>query len=67
VFRQLDLLWGVHPILTPVYNTTDEMFKIANDIVKENKIANVGDKVLVTCGTPKKYGGTNLIKIINVE
>lgn len=67
VFRQLDLLWGVHPILTPVYNTTDEMFKLANDIVKENKIASVGDKVLVTCGTPKKYGGTNLIKIINIE
>ena len=67
VFRQLDLLWGVHPILTPIYNTTDEMFKIANDIVKENKIANVGDKVLITCGTPKKYGGTNLIKIINIE
>lgn len=67
VFRQLDLLWGVHPIITPVYNTTDEMFKIANDIVKVHKIANVGDKVLVTCGTPKKYGGTNLIKIINIE
>jgi hypothetical protein len=67
VFRQLDLLWGVHPILTPVYNTTDEMFKIANDIIKEHKIASVGDKVLITCGTPKKYGGTNLIKIINVE
>lgn len=67
VYRKLDLFWGVKPILIPVYNTTDEMFKLANDIIKANKFANVGDKVLVTCGTPKTYGGTNLIKIINIE
>lgn len=66
VFRQLDLLWGVKPVLTPVYNTTDEMFKIAIDIAKKNKIASAGDNILVTCGTPKKNGGTNLIKIINL-
>lgn len=66
-FRQLDLLWGVKPVLSEVFDTTDEMFTLANDIAKKNKFANVGDKIIVTCGTPNKFGGTNLIKIINVE
>ena len=67
VYRQLELLWGVCPVLTPIYKTTDEMFSIANNIAKKNKFVTVGDKLLITCGTPKQYGGTNLIKIINVE
>ena len=67
VYRQLDLLWGVNPVLTPVYNTTDEMFDIATSIAKKNKFVNSGDTMLITCGTPKQYGGTNLIKIINVK
>ena len=67
VYRQLELRWGVKPMLTPVYNTTDEMFKIANDLVKKNKLASKGDLMVVTCGTPKQGGGTNLIKIEEVK
>lgn len=66
VFRQLDLSWGVLPILTPLYNSTDEMFKIANNFVKELKIANEGSTIVITCGTPKQPGCTNLIKIEKV-
>lgn len=66
-YNQLDLFWGVNPVFADVYETTDEMFKIASDVAKANKIANVGDKIIVTCGEPHKLGGTNLIKIINVE
>lgn len=67
VYRQLELRWGVKPILTNEYNTTDEMFNIAVDIVKKNKIAKVGDTVVITCGQPKKPGGTNLIKILKIN
>lgn len=67
VYRQLDLRWGVLPMLTPVYKTTDEMFKIANDMVKQHKIAKPGDKIVVTCGTPHQPAGTNLLKIVEVE
>lgn len=67
VYRQLDLLWGVQPILTSVYKTTDEMFEKTTGIAKKNKIVNVGDNMLITCGTPQVDGGTNLIKIINVK
>lgn len=67
VYRQMELRWGVKPVLTSEYNSTDEMFKISNDIVKKHKLAKVDDMVVVTCGTPKQNGGTNLIKIIQVD
>lgn len=67
VYRQLELVWGVCPTMTPEYNTTDEMFDIANVLVKDKKIAKSGDKIVITCGTPKENGGTNLIKITRLD
>ena len=67
VYRQLELSWGVLPILTPVYNSTDEMFDIANNYVKLLKLANVDSSIIITCGTPKQPGCTNLIKIAKVN
>lgn len=62
-YRQLAMSWGVMPVLTPVYNTTDEMFGIANNFVKHLNLAKQDDAIVVTCGTPKVPGCTNLIKI----
>lgn len=67
VYRQLEMYWGVLPVLTPVYNTVDEMFDIANKIVKEQKISKSKDSIIITCGTPNQNGGTNLIKIQDVK
>ena len=67
VYRQMELRWGVKPVLTKEYNSTDEMFKISTDIVKIAKLAKNGDAIVITCGTPKKNGGTNLIKIEEVK
>ncbi|MBE5741629.1 MAG: pyruvate kinase [Clostridiales bacterium] len=66
-FRQMELLWGVVPVLTPIYNTTDEMFNIANTIVKKGGFAKAKETIVITCGTPKHEGGTNLIKIVEVK
>lgn len=67
VYRQLELSWGVLPILTPVYNSTDEMFAMANNYVKLLKLANDDNSIIITCGTPKQPGCTNLIKIAKVN
>lgn len=67
VFRQLELSWGVLPVLTPVYNSTDEMFSIANSFVKNLNLAHVSDLIVIICGTPKQPGCTNLIKIEYVK
>ncbi len=67
VYRQMELRWGVIPVLTNPYKSTDEMFEISNGLVKKHKIANVKDTVVITCGTPFKNGGTDLIKIAKVK
>lgn len=67
VYRQLDMSWGVVPVLTPVYNSTDKMFNIANEIAKKAHVANMNDKIVITCGTPNQIGSTNLIKIDTIS
>ena len=63
----MDLLFGVLPVKTKVYNTSDAMFDLANTIVKNKGLATVGDSIIVTSGVPKQNGTTNLIKIQEVE
>ena len=43
------------------------MFEISNEIAKKEKVAKVNDAIVITCGTPMKNGGTNLIKIAKVK
>jgi len=66
VYRQLELFFGVTPVKTKIYASADVMFKMANDIVKTNKFARLGDKIIITCGVPKQNGCTNLIKVDEV-
>ncbi len=66
-YRQMELRWGVKPVLTKEYNTTDEMFKISKQIVKNEKLTKINDAIVITCGTPLKNGGTNLIKITQIK
>ncbi len=67
VYRQMELKWGVKPVLTDEYNSIDEMFNISNDLVKKHNIAKTNDMVVITCGTPKKNGGTNIMKIAKIN
>ncbi len=67
VYRQLEIRWGVMPVLTKEYLTTDEMFAISYELVKKHKLAKSGDAIVITCGTPKKNGGTNLIKVNKIN
>ena len=45
----------------------DKMFEIANNLVKSLNIATTGNTIVITCGTPKLPGCTNLIKIDTVR
>ena len=66
-YRQMELRWGVKPVLTKAYNSTDEMFEISKEIVKNEKLVRTNDAIVITCGTPLKNGGTNLIKITQIK
>lgn len=66
-YRQLSLSWGVVPVLTRPFMNTDEMFEEAKRWVVEHRVANHGDKIVVTAGVPVgQTGTTNLIRVIEI-
>lgn len=68
VFKQLNLLWGVEPVLIKMEETTEELF---GDAVAESKKAGYvkkGDIVVITAGVPLGITGkTNMIRVVEVE
>lgn len=63
-YRQLSLVWGVIPALVPHCDTYAEMMERARDVVVSRKLANRGDRIVVTAGVPfDTPGTTNLLKV----
>ena len=68
VVHKLSICWGIKPVLCETIYNTDDMFKKANDIAKELKIAKPGETIIITSGVPvHNMGKTNLIKVHIVE
>lgn len=64
VQRRLNLSWGVIPLLTEIFYTTDEMFEKATRILLQKNYAKRGDTIVITAGIPMGISGmTNLIKV----
>src|SRR5690625_359144 len=64
VFRQLSLVWGVHPVLSGEISTTDELLDSAVNKGLETKLISRGSKVIITAGVPVGVSGTtNLMKV----
>lgn len=64
VWYKLSLSWGVLPVLSEQFNSTDVLFYHALRAAKENMRLAPGDYVVMTGGiTNGKSGNTNLIKI----
>lgn len=65
VARSLALNWGVYPVLTPVYNSTDEV--VTDSKEKATKFMNLekGDVIVITGGFPNntEVKTTNFLKI----
>ena len=67
-YRQLALSWGVYPVLTTVYSSTDELFNTAVTVCKNLKFAGKEDIIIITAGVPVgKSGLTNLIKVEQIK
>lgn len=68
VSRQVNLLWGVNPLLMKEEQDAEELFM---DAVLESKKAGLvqpGDLVVITAGVPLGVAGnTNMIRVIEVE
>lgn len=64
VCRQLNLSWGVTPILVDRQETSDELFDHAVDQAEKHGLVDQGQLVVLTAGVPLGVSGTtNLIKV----
>lgn len=64
VQRRLLILWGVSPLLTRIYNTTDEMIEASVQASLDAGLIRKGDTVILTGGIPVGIGGTtNFLKV----
>ena len=66
--RQLNMLWGVTPIILKSESSQDILFYKSAEKAKDLGLAKVGDKVVITAGVPlNTKGSTNLMKVVEVE
>jgi len=68
VWYRLSLSWGVTPVLSQTFDSTDVLFYNALNLAKEVFGLKAGDTVIMTGGkTNGSSGNTNLIKIENIS
>jgi len=66
-YRRLALTWGVEPIRTPPYQTTDEMIQVALATAEAAGLVKPGDLVVITSGMPHGVTGTtNMVQVQRV-
>jgi pyruvate kinase len=64
VARQLQLVWGVRPLLVLNLPSTGQTFKAAINVAQEKNLLTEGDLVVMTAGTLQGVAGsTDLIKV----
>jgi pyruvate kinase len=63
-FRQLSLVWGVTPALTEHSTNYDSMLAVARQQILDRRLAQPGERLVVTAGVPFDMPGTtNLLKV----
>ena len=68
VCRQLNLMWGITPLLVEEADNAEELFAHAVARAKEEGLVKVGDLVVLTAGVPVGVKGTtNLIHVVRVQ
>lgn len=67
VCRQMNLSWGIVPVMCEVKNNTDELFNHAVEVSLRNDLIKEGDTVVITAGVPLGQAGTtNMLKVQTV-
>lgn len=67
VCRQMNLLWGVTPLLIEKEENTDDLFDSAIREAEKNGYVKKGDTVVITAGVPLGITGkTNMLKVMEV-
>lgn len=67
VCRQLNLSWGVQPLLIEKEETADELFESAARAAAKAGYVKKGDVVVITAGVPLGVAGkTNMIRVVEI-
>lgn len=63
-WRQLALVWGVHPVLCPAPVTYESMLATAREYLFSHRMAKSGQRIVVTAGIPFHVPGTtNMLRV----
>lgn len=66
--NQLNLLWGVNPLMLKKEDNAEELFADAVTEAKKAGYVNTGDTVVITAGMPLGIAGrTNMIRVVEVD
>ncbi len=64
VLRQMNMSWGVIPIMIDEKDNTDDLFEHVIDVAEKKGLVKSGDLVVITAGVPLGVSGTtNLLKV----
>lgn len=64
VWRQINMSWGVVPVLCEEKYNSDELFEHAVEVTRKNNLITEGDIVVITAGIPLGISGTtNMLKV----
>lgn len=64
VYRQLNLSWGVQPVMIEESDTTDALFETAVEAAQNHGYVKQGDITVITAGVPLGVSGTtNMLKV----
>ena len=66
VCRQLNLSWGIKPLLMEEKDTTDSLFDHAVDSAEKAGVVSQGELVVITAGVPLGISGTTNMMKVNV-
>ena len=67
VWRQMNLQWGVMPLLIQEENTAEDLFHAAIDAAVDAGYIVKGDKIIITAGMPLGISGkTNQLRVVEV-
>ena len=63
-WRQLALVWGVHPVLAQGEVSYDRMLAAAREYLIRNRLGRAGQRIVVTAGVPFHVSGTtNMLRV----
>jgi pyruvate kinase len=68
VARQLAVSFGIHPIIAPVVESTEQMLHQMEEVVLERGLLQLNDNVVFVAGQPIGHiASTNLMKLHRLE